>query len=169
MPYAEWVSEPPANPASEHINDGTDTILRPAKSRHTPAERSKRRTSELDVEEVGTVSRSKTELPASRPPESDGRRDARVTSSETGEKFTALALNLEKDNIGSVVLGDYLQLKEGDEVRRTLACSKCPSDTSSSEELSTRSAVARRCRPDQRQATRKGGVGGAPDHRSPAG
>src|SRR6202171_3369967 len=42
-----------------------------------------------------------------------------VTSSETGEKITALALNLEEDNIGSVILGDYLQLKEGDEVRRT--------------------------------------------------
>ena len=33
--------------------------------------------------------------------------------------ITALALNLEEDNIGAVVLGDYLQLKEGDEVRRT--------------------------------------------------
>src|SRR5678810_693778 len=32
---------------------------------------------------------------------------------------TALALNLEEDNIGAVILGDYLQLKEGDEVRRT--------------------------------------------------
>ena len=42
-----------------------------------------------------------------------------VTSSETGEKITALALNLEEDNIGAVVLGDYLRLKEGDEVRRT--------------------------------------------------
>src|SRR3712207_5956747 len=42
-----------------------------------------------------------------------------VTSSETGEAVTALALNLEEDNIGAVVLGDYLQLKEGDHVRRT--------------------------------------------------
>src|SRR5512141_735244 len=42
-----------------------------------------------------------------------------VTSSATGEQITALALNLEEDNIGAVVLGDYLQLKEGDEVRRT--------------------------------------------------
>ena len=42
-----------------------------------------------------------------------------VTSAETGEKITALALNLEEDNIGSVILGDYLRLKEGDEVRRT--------------------------------------------------
>ena len=42
-----------------------------------------------------------------------------VTSSETGEKITALALNLEEDNIGAVILGDYLVLREGDEVRRT--------------------------------------------------
>ena len=42
-----------------------------------------------------------------------------VTSSETGELVTALALNLEEDNIGAVILGDYLVLKEGDEVRRT--------------------------------------------------
>jgi F-type H+-transporting ATPase subunit alpha len=42
-----------------------------------------------------------------------------VESSETGELVTALALNLEEDNIGAVVLGDYLQLKEGDTVRRT--------------------------------------------------
>jgi F-type H+-transporting ATPase subunit alpha len=42
-----------------------------------------------------------------------------ITSSETGEKITGLALNLEEDNIGSVILGDYLKLKENDEVRRT--------------------------------------------------
>jgi F-type H+/Na+-transporting ATPase subunit alpha len=40
-------------------------------------------------------------------------------SSETGNTITGLALNLEEDNIGAVILGDYLQLKEGDEVRRT--------------------------------------------------
>jgi F-type H+-transporting ATPase subunit alpha len=42
-----------------------------------------------------------------------------IESSETGELVTALALNLEEDNIGSVVMGDYLVLKEGDTVRRT--------------------------------------------------
>jgi F-type H+-transporting ATPase subunit alpha len=42
-----------------------------------------------------------------------------VTSAETGDKVVALALNLEEDNIGAVILGDYLKLKEGDEVRRT--------------------------------------------------
>src|ERR1041384_2933193 len=41
------------------------------------------------------------------------------TSGVTGEKITGLALNLEEDNIGAVILGDYLQLREGDEVRRT--------------------------------------------------
>jgi F-type H+-transporting ATPase subunit alpha len=39
--------------------------------------------------------------------------------SETGESITGLALNLEEDNLGAVILGNYLHLKEGDEVRRT--------------------------------------------------
>jgi F-type H+-transporting ATPase subunit alpha len=42
-----------------------------------------------------------------------------VSSSETGEVITALALNLEEDNIGAVILGDWTVLHEGDQVRRT--------------------------------------------------
>ncbi|MEE9133356.1 MAG: F0F1 ATP synthase subunit alpha [Gemmatimonadota bacterium] len=42
-----------------------------------------------------------------------------IESRETGETVVALALNLEEDNIGAVVLGDYLNIKEGDVVRRT--------------------------------------------------
>ena len=42
-----------------------------------------------------------------------------ITSSESGDSVTALALNLEEDNIGAVVLGDWAGLHEGDEVRRT--------------------------------------------------
>src|ERR1700704_4059514 len=49
-----------------------------------------------------------------------------VTSSENGEKITALALTLEEDNIGAVILGDYLKLKEGDEVRRTARVLEVP-------------------------------------------
>ena len=30
-----------------------------------------------------------------------------------------LALNLEEDSVGAVILGDYLKIKEGDEVRST--------------------------------------------------
>ena len=74
----------------------------------------------LDVEDVGTVLEVKDGIARIY-----GLQKAmagemlEVTSSETGVKITALALNLEEDNIGSVILGDYLQLKEGDEVRRT--------------------------------------------------
>jgi F-type H+-transporting ATPase subunit alpha len=41
------------------------------------------------------------------------------TVSESGEVITGMALNLEEDNVGAVILGDYLKLKEGDEVRCT--------------------------------------------------
>ena len=42
-----------------------------------------------------------------------------ITSSESGESVTALALNLEEDNIGAVIMGDWTSLHEGDQVRRT--------------------------------------------------
>ena len=42
-----------------------------------------------------------------------------ITSKGTGETVTGLALNLEEDNIGAVIMGDWTQLHEGDEVRRT--------------------------------------------------
>jgi F-type H+-transporting ATPase subunit alpha len=48
------------------------------------------------------------------------------TASETGETVMGLALNLEEDNLGAVILGDYLQLKEGDEVRRTARVLEVP-------------------------------------------
>src|SRR3954466_14145470 len=75
---------------------------------------------ELDVEEVGTVLEVKDGVARIY-----GLNKAmagemlEITSSESGNVITGLCLNLEEDNIGSVVLGDYLQLKEGDEVRRT--------------------------------------------------
>jgi F-type H+-transporting ATPase subunit alpha len=42
-----------------------------------------------------------------------------ITSSKTGDVVTALALNLEEDNIGAVIMGDWVHLQEGDQVRRT--------------------------------------------------
>ena len=42
-----------------------------------------------------------------------------ITPSDGGAVVTALALNLEEDNIGAVVLGDWTNLHEGDEVRCT--------------------------------------------------
>src|SRR5690242_18969917 len=75
---------------------------------------------ELDVEEVGSVLEVKDGIARIY---GLGKAMAgemlEVHSSETGNNIVALALNLEEDNIGTVVRGDYLQLKEGDEVRRT--------------------------------------------------
>ena len=74
----------------------------------------------LDVEEVGTVLEVKDGIARIY-----GLRKAmagemlELTASKTGNVVTGLTLNLEEDNIGAVILGDYLQLKEGDEVRRT--------------------------------------------------
>ena len=48
------------------------------------------------------------------------------SASETGDTVTGLALNLEEDNIGAVILGDYLHLREGDEVRRTARVLEVP-------------------------------------------
>src|SRR5687767_7744908 len=75
---------------------------------------------DLDVDEVGTVLEVKDGIARIY-----GLQKAmagemlEVTSSETGASITGLCLNLEEDNIGAVILGDYLQLREGDEVRRT--------------------------------------------------
>ncbi|MFN0178806.1 MAG: F0F1 ATP synthase subunit alpha [Gemmatimonadales bacterium] len=49
------------------------------------------------------------------------------TSTETGEVVVGLVLNLEQDNVGAVILGDYLKLKEGDEVRCTGKLLQVPS------------------------------------------
>ncbi len=81
----------------------------------------------LDVEEIGTVLEVKDGIARIY-----GLKKAmagemlEITAASTGERITALALNLEEDNIGSVVLGDYLQIKEGDEVRRTARVLEVP-------------------------------------------
>ncbi len=82
---------------------------------------------ELDVDEVGTVLEVKDGIARIY-----GLQKAmagemlEITSSETGNKVTGLCLNLEEDNIGAVILGDDLQLKEGDDVRRTTRVLEVP-------------------------------------------
>src|SRR5687767_3468032 len=82
---------------------------------------------ELDVEEVGSVLEVKDGIARIY-----GLQKAmagemlEVSSNETGERVTALALNLEEDNIGAVILGDWLALKEGAEVRRTARTLEVP-------------------------------------------
>jgi len=81
----------------------------------------------LDVEDVGTVIEAKDGIARIY-----GLQKAmagemlEISVKATGEKVTALALNLEEDNIGAVILGDYLKLKEGDEVRRTARVLEVP-------------------------------------------
>src|SRR5436853_6305960 len=99
----------------------TDTTLRPGEIKDILLrEIAAADLHDLDVEEVGTVLEVKDGIARIY---GLGKAMAgemlEITSSETGEKVTALALNLEEDNIGAVILGDYLRLKESDEVRRT--------------------------------------------------
>jgi F-type H+/Na+-transporting ATPase subunit alpha len=42
-----------------------------------------------------------------------------ITPAGGGDTISALALNLEEDNIGAVVMGDWTKVQEGDQVRRT--------------------------------------------------
>ncbi len=83
--------------------------------------------SALDVQEVGTVREVKDGVARVYGLMSAMAGEMlEITSSETGEVVVGLALNLEEDNLGIVVLGDYLQLKEGDEVRRTARVLEVP-------------------------------------------
>src|SRR5690348_1555332 len=99
----------------------TDSILRPGELKEILLKEIEAADlAEIDVREVGTVLEVRDGI-------------ARIygltsamagemlefTSSETGDKVTGQALNLEEDNIGAVIFGDYLVLREGDEVRRT--------------------------------------------------
>ena len=106
----------------------TDSILRPGELKELLLKEIKAADlADIDVREVGTVLEVKDGI-------------ARIygltsamagemlefTVSATGEKITGLALNLEEDNIGAVIFGDYLALREGDEVRRTARVLEVP-------------------------------------------
>jgi F-type H+/Na+-transporting ATPase subunit alpha len=106
----------------------TDSILRPGELKEILLKEIEAADlADIDVREVGTVLEVKDGI-------------ARIygltsamagemlefTASESGEKVTGLALNLEEDNIGAVIFGDYLRLREGDEVRRTARVLEVP-------------------------------------------
>src|ERR1700741_1903462 len=106
----------------------TDSILRPGELKNLLLKEIQAADlADIDVREVGTVLEVKDGI-------------ARIygltsamagemlefTVSATGENITGLALNLEEDNIGAVIFGDYLELREGDEVRRTARVLEVP-------------------------------------------
>src|SRR5438046_825062 len=99
----------------------TDSILRPGELKEILLKEIQAADlAEIDVREVGTVLEGTDGI---------GRiygltsamagEMLEFTASETSEKVTGQALNLEEDNIGAVIFGNYLVLREGDEVRRT--------------------------------------------------
>src|SRR5687767_14733131 len=98
----------------------TETQLRASEIKDVLLREIEQYRDELKVEEVGEVLEVKdgvariyglTKAMASEMLE--------ITASESGESVIALALNLEEDNIGAVILGDWTGLHEGDQVRRT--------------------------------------------------
>lgn len=98
----------------------TEAQLRASEIKDVLLKEIERYEQELQVEEVGEVLEVKdgvarvyglTKAMASEMLE--------ITSAETGEVVPALALNLEEDNIGAVVMGDWTKIEEGDTVRRT--------------------------------------------------
>src|SRR5947208_16745494 len=120
MPSFLYFSQALSGPSRRHVfppnRMATETTLRPGEIKDILLrEIEAADLHELDVEEVGTVLEVKDGVARIY-----GLQKAiagemlEVTSSETGEKIVALALNLEEDNIGSVILGDYLRLKEGE-------------------------------------------------------
>src|SRR2546422_1100303 len=99
----------------------TDSILRPGELKEILLKEIQAADlAEIDVREVGTVLEVKDGiariygLAAARAGEM-----LEFTSSDPGDEVVGQALNLEEDNIGAVIFGDYLVLREGDEVRRT--------------------------------------------------
>ncbi len=99
----------------------TDTTLRPGEIKGILLrEIEAADLAELDIQEVGTVLEVRDGIARIYGLEKAMAGEMlEITSSETGDVITALALNLEEDNIGAVILGDYLVLREGDDVRRT--------------------------------------------------
>ena len=106
----------------------TDTTLRPGEIKDILLrEIEAADLAELNIQEVGTVLEVRDGIARIYGLEKAMAGEMlEITSSETGEVVTALALNLEEDNIGAVILGDYLALREGDDVRRTARVLEVP-------------------------------------------
>src|SRR5256886_346800 len=93
----------------------TDSILRPGELKEILLKEIQAADlAELDVREVGTVLEVKDGIARIYGLTSAMAGEMlEVTSSETGDKVVGQALNLEEDNIGAVIFGNYLELGEG--------------------------------------------------------
>ena len=98
----------------------TDTALRPGELKNILLkEIESANLSATDLEEVGTILEVKDGVARIYGLTKALAGEMLEFRTADGDTITGQALNLEEDNIGAVVLGNYLELKEGDEVRRT--------------------------------------------------
>src|SRR5437868_12461883 len=98
----------------------TDTALRPGELKDVLLrEIASANLSATDLEEVGTILEVKDGVARVYGLTKALAGEMLEFRASTGTTVVGLALNLEEDNIGAVILGNYLDLKEGDEVRRT--------------------------------------------------
>ena len=99
----------------------TDSILRPGELKDILLrEIASADLTTVDVSEVGTVLEVRDGVARIYGLKSaEAGEMLEFTAAETGETVTGQVLNLEQDNVGAAILGDYLKLREGDEVRRT--------------------------------------------------
>jgi len=98
---------------------GSESALRASEIKKALLEQIDRYEEELQVEEVGEVLEVKDGVARIWGLSSCVAKEMLEITASSGEKVVALASNLEEDNIGAVILGDYLLLKEGDPVART--------------------------------------------------
>src|SRR6266542_3122100 len=99
----------------------TDTILRPGELKEVLLrEIAAADVTAQDTSEVGTVLEVRDGIARIYGLKSaESGEMLEFTAQETGDVVTGMVLNLEEDNVGAAIMGDYLKLKEGDEVRRT--------------------------------------------------
>ncbi|MDX1396500.1 MAG: F0F1 ATP synthase subunit alpha [Gemmatimonadota bacterium] len=97
----------------------SESALRASEIKKALLEQIDRYEEQLQVEEIGEVLEVKDGVARIWGLSSCVANEMLEITADSGEKIVALALNLEEDNIGAVVLGDYFRLKEGDPVART--------------------------------------------------
>jgi len=96
-----------------------DTQLRASEIKDVLLEEIERYEEELHAEEIGEVLEVKDGIARIYGLTKAMASEMLEITSESGQTVTALALNLEEDNIGAVIMGEWTQLHEGDQVRRT--------------------------------------------------
>ena len=97
----------------------TDTTLRASEIKNVLLGEIERYDDALQAEQVGEVLEVKDGIARIYGLKGTMASEMLEITSSSGGVITALALNLEEDNIGAVVLGDWTAIQEGDQVRRT--------------------------------------------------